>query len=47
MWGLFIAPTSKAAVGELFIEQVRWTSLEAGIKPLEAGLRPDLSGLVD
>jgi hypothetical protein len=41
---LFIAPTSKGAVGEL---QVWWTSLEASIKPLEAGLSPDLSGSLD
>jgi hypothetical protein len=42
--GLFIVPTSKAPLGEFFTEQVRWTSLKAGRKFLEAGLIPKKSG---
>jgi hypothetical protein len=43
-WGLFIAPATKRAIGELFTGQVQCTSLEAGVKSLEAGLTPDKSG---
>jgi hypothetical protein len=39
--GLFIAPIAKEPVEESSTEQVRWASLEADEKALEAGLKPD------
>jgi hypothetical protein len=44
---LFIAPTSKWAIGESFTEQVRWTSLDFDENSLKVGQGPDKSGLPD
>jgi hypothetical protein len=42
--GLFIAPNTKRTISRLSTGQVRWTSLESDVKPLETGPRPDKSG---
>jgi hypothetical protein len=44
---LFIVPTTKRANGRLSTRQVRWTSLESGVKPLEADPRMNKSSRSD
>jgi hypothetical protein len=41
---LFIAPTSKRAIGESLTIQVRWNFLKSDENSLEAGQGPDKSG---